>query len=395
MKYVVVIPSGALDLPSPAHGDRTPLQTVDLPCLNELAQRGPCGATAVSTPDQPPLADGCLAGVLGYPPDAIAGGSAALFAAGAGISLNSRDQPLLFDLITLSNDVLMDDRAGYISRSERAPLMEALRGTLSKEFVLHDGPTQSQLMVWNGIGSLNRLTTTPPETAIGRSFKALLPRGTHSSPLAELMRMSRSILSSHDINQVRTDLGENPANAAAIWGAGPLPRLEPFKSRFGVRGAMVSSWPVARGLARVLGWFAVAPSETERDFPAACDSHLATALEMLERTDLVCIHLDLAAATGAHLLFERKCDCLRTLDGGLLGPLLARLTIEGDWRMLVMPDRFAPAAFPQARSGQTVFVMAGSGIHSNRGQRFDEHAAADGELRVTHGWELMEYFIRR
>ena len=395
MKYIVIIPSGALELPSPAHGDRTPLQSVELPCLGELAQRGARGATTTCDPDNPPMAGACLAGVLGYPPASIAGGSAALFAAGAGVPLGSKKQPLLLDLITISEDVLIDDQAGHISRSERAPLLNAQRESLPSAFVLHDGPDPTQLLVWNSVGSLNRLITRPPETALGEPFKLLLPRGAHSTPLAEIMKSSRILLPRQDVNQVRMDLGENPANAVAIWGAGPLPRVESFKNRFGIRGAMVSAWPIARGLARLLGWFAVSPADSEKNFLVACRAHLSAAVDMLERTDLVCVYIDLPRAAGAHLTFERKCECLRTLDSELLGPLLTRLSTENHWRMLVMPERTVPASAPQARSARTIMVMAGSDIHSNRGGRFDEQAAAEGELRIAHGWELMEYFVRR
>ena len=39
--------------------------------------------------------------------------------------------------------------------------------------------------------------------------------------------------------------------------------------------------------------------------------------------------------------------------------------------------------------------MAGTGIESNRGERFDEANAAEGELHVERACDLMEYFLRR
>ncbi|GAI70799.1 unnamed protein product, partial [marine sediment metagenome] len=44
-----------------------------------------------------------------------------------------------------------------------------------------------------------------------------LPRGKNANFLVDLMQRSGKFLENHEINKVRIDLGENPANLIWLW----------------------------------------------------------------------------------------------------------------------------------------------------------------------------------
>src|SRR4029079_8338300 len=65
---------------------------------------------------------------------------------------------------------------------------------------------------------------------------------------------SRPLLDAHEVNQVRRDLGENPATSIWLWGQGAIPRLPSFKDRFGLNGAAITAVDLIRGVALSVGW---------------------------------------------------------------------------------------------------------------------------------------------
>lgn len=63
----------------------------------------------------------------------------------------------------------------------------------------------------------------PPHDISGQSISKNLPRGDGAEGIIKLMEESRKILDKHEINQVRVDLKENPANMIWLWGQGENP----------------------------------------------------------------------------------------------------------------------------------------------------------------------------
>ncbi len=93
----------------------------------------------------------------------------------------------------------------------------------------------------------------PPHDIAGKPFVPHLPSGGGSRLLRELMQASRLILSQEPINQVKVDLGENPASMIWLWGGGTKPRIGSFASKRGVRGAMISAVDLVKGIRGCLG----------------------------------------------------------------------------------------------------------------------------------------------
>jgi 2,3-bisphosphoglycerate-independent phosphoglycerate mutase len=209
------------------------------------------------------------------------------------------------------------------------------------------------------------------------------------------MLRAEALLREHDINVVRSDLGENPATAIWLWGHGPLPVLPSFHERYGVRGGLVADSEVVRGIGRLIGWGVL--DAPEGNDPAAHDYSATgrTAVAAIDLFDLVCVHLDAPYTFGTLGNFTGKVSALEAIDREVVAPLLERLERETEWRMLVIPARTSSAQGQPELASQTVFVLGGNDIDSNRGEAFDEENAASGELHPDRASDLMEYFLRR
>jgi 2,3-bisphosphoglycerate-independent phosphoglycerate mutase len=150
-----------------------------------------------------------------------------------------------------------------------------------------------------------------------------------------------------------------------------------------------------RGIGRLIGWdlinVAGATGLPDTDFAAKGQA----AVTALDSCDLVCVHAQAPHTLGLLGQITEKISALEAIDRHIAAPLLARLQAEGEWRLLVISAQAAGAARHPALAGRTLFVLAGSGIETNRGDAFDEASAVAGEMHPERASDLMEYFLHR
>lgn len=212
--------------------------------------------------------------------------------------------------------------------------------------------------------------------------------------IRRIMDDAESILAAHDVNQVRRELGENPANAIWLWGSGKPPKLPWFRERYGVRGAAIAAVDIIRGIAVCVGWTLI-------DVPGATgfldtDYHAKgrAAVEALDAYDLVVVHIEAPDEAGHLGDAAAKVTALERIDGAIVGPVLDRLKAHGRWRILVAPDHPTPVGTRVHSATPPPFCMAGTGVDSRLGLPFSEGNAAESDLYVDPGHNLMEYFLR-
>ena len=82
------------------------------------------------------------------------------------------------------------------------------------------------------------------------------------------------------------------------------------------------------------------------------------------------------------------------IDEHIVGPILKRLKSEGDnWRILVLPDHPTPCTVRTHTSDPVPIALAGKRLESLLTQTFTENDAAESDLHIPRGCELMEYFL--
>lgn len=395
MKAAIVIPEGAPDRPVEELADQTPLTAARIPVLDELARRGRLGTARTIPEGMFATGEVGLLSILGYDPRQYAVSRGALEALARGVRLGRRDQAFRCNLVTITEGVLRDACGGYIRSAEAARIVEDLRPALpDPRLELHAGPSFRQLLVWREVGALSGLQTVPPHACLGQPIRRHLPRGRESTPLLTFMRRAAEILREHDVNVVRHDLGENPANGVWPWGHGRLGSVPSFEARFGLRGTIIAGVDTARGLGRLIRWeVCEVPGAT-----GLADTDLAAkgrcAVAALDTADVVCVHVEAADEAGHLGHPQEKVRILERIDSEIVAPLVERLGREPAWRILVIAGHATPVRERTHSDDPVPFVMAGSDIESNRGEAFDERNAAEGELHLERAHELMEYFLR-
>lgn len=398
MKYAVVIPDGCADKPQPVLGGKTPLEAARTPHMDELARRGAVGRANFVPHHLPAGSEVANMSLLGYDPNVYFTGRAPLEAAAQGIELADDDWAVRCNLVTIEDQVMRDFTAGHISTAEATRLMQAAQQVLgSDDLQFVPGVSYRNLVVWRGRGRSAPFSsdtrTTPPHDLTGKPVQEDYPRGPGSDLLSELMAASVEVFAEHPVNVARRAEGKLAATNVWLWGLGRRPSLKPFVECYGKRGAMITAVDLLRGLAALIGWERIdvpgATGYTDTDYAAKG----RYAIETLQRTDIVCVHVEATDEASHEQDAAAKVRALEEIDRHIVGPLYQALQQQGEFRMLVTPDHPTPLATGTHSHGAVPVVIAGAGIEPDESTSYDEHAAARSGLNFEEGWRLMGYFL--
>lgn len=392
VKYALVVPDGLADVPNPALGGRTPAAAAKAPNLDRISRGGILGLVRHVPPGLAPGSDVAGLSLFGYDPRPVYTGRAPLEAASRGVPLKAGEWVYRANLVTVADDRLADYCAGHIPSEEGRALFEALERSLAgKGFSFHAGVSYRNLVV-DHEGSGTGILTTPPHDIVGEPISRHLPRGKGAERLLALMDATRAVLSDHDVNRVRRDLGENPATQIWLWGQGTKPSLPPLAETHGVRAAVISAVDLVRGIARLAGCDVLdVPGATgyfDTDY-AAKGRHACRALD---DHDLVVVHVEATDEAGHNGLVEEKVRALERIDEAILGPLLETLPRHGPSRLLVCPDHPTPLDKRTHTADPVPFAAFGEGIPAS-GRPYSERDAAETGVYLPEGHRLLDCLL--
>lgn len=394
MKYAIILPDGAADEPVDSLDARTPLEAAHKPNIDWVSANGRQGLVYTIPPGFSPGSDVATLSLLGYDPKVEYTGRAPLEAAARNIEVASDELVFRCNFVTIVDEVMEDFTAGHISQREADLLIADLNEKLAgRSLRFHTGVSYRNLMVALD-ATKGKLQCTPPHDIPNRKTAEYMPHGTGADWVIGVMKQAREILARHDVNLVRRDLGENPATDIWLWGQGRSKALESFEKRYGVRGAVIAAVDLIRGLARTAGM-------TVLDVEGATgylDTNYAgkglAAVAALDSYDLVVVHIEAPDEAGHLGDAAAKVDALEKIDQHIVGPVLEKLRTFDEWRILISPDHPTPVGKRVHTDSPPPFCMAGHRVHAVLKRPFSESNAAQSDLTIDLGHELMEYFLR-
>lgn len=393
MKYCIIVPDGMADYPIDKLSGRTPVETARTPFLDFLAQNGQLGVVRTIPGGFPAGSDVANLTLLGYNPREYYSGRAPLEAVSIGIKLNDGDWAFRCNFITASEDILEDFCAGHIKTDEAAVLIEQLNKHFSNDIIqFYTGKSYRHIMVYRGTQKMDA-KCFPPHDIMGQSIKKHLPKGNGSEILIDLMERSRTFLSNHDVNKVRVDLEENPANMIWLWGQGHRPKMPTFKERFNLTGAVITAVDLIKGIACYLGWDIIqVPGAT-----GYLDTNYANkgqyAIQALETHDVVLVHIEAPDEAGHEGNVHEKVHAIEQVDSKIIGPILEAKNKFRDLRILVLPDHYTPIVKRTHTPESVPFAAYGTGIEKGVGLPYTEANAHASGLHIKEGHRLIEHLI--
>ena len=392
MKYAIIIPDGAADLPQEALGGKTPLQVADIPNMDSIAATGRIGTVSNIPDDKPAGSDVAILSVLGYDPSDYYTGRAPLEAAALKVPVTDDDWIFRCNLVTVIEGIMEDNSAGHISTGESASIIKDLQAGLEDQGVkLYPGVGYRHIMT---IAEKMNVTTVPPHDILGKPIAKNLPTGTGSKKLCELMEQASVILKECEINAVRCDLGENEATDIWLWGQGKMPTLIPFQNRFGLCGAAITAVDLVRGISMLIGWDVLPVEGATGYIETNYIGKGQRAVEAIDDYDIVFVHVEAPDEAGHNADIKGKVKAIEQIDRHIVGPVMDRLKKEGeDWRIMVLPDHPTPLDVRTHTRTPVPFAIAGKRMEQVVTGQFDETTAEESDLYIPRGSDLMEFFL--
>ncbi len=321
-----------------------------------------------------------------------------------GIPLGPDDWAVRCNLMTILDGRMTDFTAGHITSEEGRTLIEVLHAVIPPthpRVEFHAGVSYRNALIYRGTPGETPFgddtKTTPPHDVPDQPAADHLPRGTGSAFLRELMQVGAMAIANHPINAARVAAGKRPANTIWLWGQGKAPAVPSFQESHGVRGAIIAAVDLVRGTGMLAGWDRIDVPGTTGYLDTDYAAKGRAGIETLKKYDLVCVHVEAPDEASHEGRADAKVEALERIDADIVGPLLASLKSQGDYRILVSPDHATLLRTRAHDRAPVPWAMCGSGITAQPGpnRTYDEISAqrAGGPF-LDQGWRLMgDHFL--
>jgi len=400
MKYAILVGDGMSDYPIPELGDKTPLEAAKIPHMNEMVKKGMIGLVKTVPGGMKPASDIANLSILGYDPRTYYTGRGPLEAANIGIELAEDEIAFRCNLVTVNNDIMDDYSAGHISDKESKTLIEYINGKLGTDRIkFYHGKSYRHLMVVKAksqdeLNGLMKTACTPPHDITGKDISKYYPKGREAATLMRLMQDSKRLLERHEINNVRLDLKENPANMIWLWGQGTDPNMPTFKGMFGLDGSVISAVDLVNGIGKLVGLELIQVPGATGYYDTNYQGKGEYAVDALEKKDFVFVHVEAPDEAGHNGDVRAKITAIENFDKFVVGAVWNFFKGRADFRIMVLSDHATPVSMKTHVSDPAPFVMAGQGVEHNGFDSFSEKNAALSAVKFRSGAALTENLIK-
>ncbi len=399
MKYIVVLGDGMADEPIPALGGRTPLDAAVTPVLDELAGKGTLGTVQNVPAGMAPGSDVANLSVLGYDPAANYSGRSPLEALSIGVQMEDDDVIFRSNIVTLTEPepyaqkTILDHSSGEISTADADILMDAIRAEFNNDtFRFYTGTSYRHILVWKH-GRVSALE--PPHDHLGKVIGDYLPQ---EKVLRDMMERSFDILNNHPLNLARAAAGKHKANSLWFWGAGTKPKVQNFKEKTGLTGAMISAVDLLKGIAVGAGMKVYNVPGATGSIDTNWEGKAQAAIDALlkDGCDYAYIHVEAPDEMGHQGRVEDKVKSIEYLDSRLIARVKQAMEAAGeDYRMLILPDHPTPLRIRTHTSNPVPYLLYDSTHEQKKRERFTEESARNADNFEPNGYKLLERFLAK
>ena len=397
MKYIVVLGDGMADEPIPELGGKTPMEAARTPVMDELASKGSLGTVQNVPAGMAPGSDVANLSVLGYDPAENYSGRSPLEALSVGVAMEESDVIFRSNIVTLTDEepyeekTILDHSSGEISTADADVLMDAIREKFNSDtFRFYTGTSYRHILVWKN-GRVAKLE--PPHDHLGSVIGPYLPQ---EEVLRNMMKESFPVLNDHPVNRARAAAGKNKANSLWFWGAGTKPKVQNFREKTGLKGAMISAVDLLKGIAVGAGMKVCQVEGATGSIDTNYEGKAQAAIDALLRDgyDFAYIHVEAPDEMGHQGKVHEKVKSIEYLDSRLIALVKKAMEEAGeDYRMLILPDHPTPIRIRTHTGDPVPYLIYDSTRQQKKQARFTEETARAADHFEPNGYRLIERLI--
>ncbi|HBC87898.1 MAG TPA: cofactor-independent phosphoglycerate mutase [Lentisphaeria bacterium] len=397
-KSIVFLADGMADEPLEELGGRTPLEAVETPFMDSIAEKGASGTFLTLPEGFPTSSDVANMSVLGYDLAKCYSGRGPLEAASMGIELGRNDIAFRCNLVEVSNGILQDYSADHIGIERSSKLMRDLQKEFGSDKVsFHAGVSYRNLIVLHGKEFSEKVMFHKPDSSQGEKLSDLVLTPGDSSKesshtvefLNILIEKTSDLLAGHMLNENIV----HPANMIWPWSPGRKPDLQPFSEKYpGVKGAVISAVDVIFGLAicskmdiiRIPG----ATGFIDTNYKGKAEA----AVKALEDHDFVYLHVEAIDECSHMGDLKLKMKAIKDFDSKIVGPVMDALKGE-EVTFAVLPDHPVPVKLRKHTRTPVPFAVCGKHVRPDSLKLYSETLAPRGGLGHLKGDGLMKLVL--
>lgn len=371
-KIVLLVMDGLGGLPMEP-GGLTELERARTPNLDALAAKSICGLHEPVGPGITPGSGPGHLALFGYDPLKFEFGRGVLEALGIDFDLRETDVAARGNFASKDDaGIITDRRAGRIDTERSTKLCELLQKHVKVPGVeVFVTPVREHrfAVIFRGEGLSDQLSERDPQKE-GRPAPKVMPAEPGAQRTADLVNSF--------VDQAEQILaGHHPANTVLVRGFAKYPDIPTLSQLYGIRAASIATYPMYRGLGKLVGMQALNSGETLKDELAALASNY-------DKFDFFYIHYKKTDSAGEDGDYDRKVHAIEEVDGQL--PDLLRLNPDV---VVVTGDHSTPSALKGHSWHPVPVLLYSKYCRPDGAKEFSERACATGVLGRFPAKDLM------
>jgi 2,3-bisphosphoglycerate-independent phosphoglycerate mutase len=373
-KIVLLVADGLGGVP---HDGRTELEAADIPCLNRLANESELGLTDPVGRGITPGSGPSHLALFGYDPLQYEIGRGVLEALGIGLSMTARDVAARGNFATLDKGIITDRRAGRPATEKTRELCALLAKAIPRigdvQIIIEPGKEHRFTVLFRGDGLDDRIEDADPEKD-GHPPVPATPISPEAERTADLV---------NDFIRLATEAlaGQHPANTVLVRGFAKYPSIPSMTERFKLQPACIATYPMYRGLARLVGMKILDPRETIED-------EFKMLSREFEKHDFFFLHIKKTDSYGEDGNFDKKVEVIEEMDRHI--PTL--LALEPDV-MVITGDHSTPSVLKAHSWHPCPFLLWSKYCRPGGAARFTERECSRGSLGRFPAVEAMALML--
>ncbi|MGA1876081.1 MAG: 2,3-bisphosphoglycerate-independent phosphoglycerate mutase [bacterium] len=300
-KIILVVFDGLGGLPK-NQGEGTELETAHTPNLDALAARSVCGLVDPISMGITPGSGPAHLGLFGYDPLQYEIGRGILSALGVDFDLKPSDVAARINFAQAdAQGNIIDRRAGRIPTEKNRQLCELLSQIHIEgvEIFLRPEKEHRAAIIFRGADLSGQLSDTDPQKT-GVPPRQVEPLTAEAHRTAEMVNQfvkeAQRILSR-----------EEKANMILLRGFDKYEAIPGYSDRYRLKAAAIATYPMYRGLARLLGMTVLPTGDTIRD-------EFETLTQFYQQHDFFFLHIKKTDSMGEDGNFEGKVKVIEEAD---------------------------------------------------------------------------------
>ncbi len=355
---------------------KTELEKARTPNLDSLAEKSVLGLTD-------PVASGITPGsgpahlaLFGYDPIKYEIGRGILEALGVGLDVTHKDIAVRGNFSTVDDrGLVVDRRAGRISTEENKRICSILQKNINKiedvDVIINPGKEHRFVVLFRGDELYPDVLETDPQKVGSLPIEC---RAVNNKS-EKTARIVREFIKSAKV------LLKTPANMVLLRGFAKYPTIPTMKERFKLSPACIATYPMYKGLARLVGMDILECGQTIRD-------ELDTLKKNWNNFDFFYLHIKKIDSLGEDGDFDGKVRIIEEVDSIMPEVLL----LEPDV-IVITGDHSTPAILKSHSWHPNPLLLYSDFIISDGSKTFTERNCAKGGLGRFPSLDVMSLML--